>query len=330
MRLLRGLFMVLISGFMALSGGIGCARAETIAIAQEYGISYLPLTIMRVQDLLGKAGKAEGIDITTNWLTFTGGAPMNEALISGNLDIASGGVAPMLVLWDRTRGNMDVKALAALGSMPLFLNTSDANVKTIKDFTDNDRIALPAVKVSIQAIILEMAAAQTFGEAGYNKLNGLTVSMSHPDGLSSLMNGTAGITAHFTSAPFQYQELNSPKIHKVLDSYQVLGGPHTFNVVWASKKFVDGNPKVVKAFMVALQQAMAFINAHPTEAAKIYIADEKSKSSVQSIVSMIKDPQNVWTMKPQRIMEFAKFMQKTGLIKNVPADTNDVFFKLPQ
>ena len=83
MRLLRGLFMVLISGFMALSGGIGCARAETIAIAQEYGISYLPLTIMRVQDLLGKAGKAEGIDITTNGLTFTGGAPMNEALISG-------------------------------------------------------------------------------------------------------------------------------------------------------------------------------------------------------------------------------------------------------
>ncbi len=330
MRLWRGLFMVLISGFMLLAGGIGYARAESIAIAQEYGISYLPLTIMRVQDLFSKAGKAEGINITTNWLTFTGGAPMNEALISGNLDIASGGVAPMLVLWDRTRGNMDVKALAALGSMPLFLNTSDANVKTIKDFTDNDRIALPAVKVSIQAIILEMAAAQTFGEDGYNKLNGLTVSMSHPDGLSSLMNGTAGITAHFTSAPFQYQELANPKIHKVLDSYQVLGGPHTFNVVWASKKFVDGNPKVVKAFMVALQQAMAFINAHPTEAAKIYIADEKSKSSVQSIVSMIKDPQNVWTMKPQRIMEFAKFMQKTGLIKNVPADTSDVFFKLPQ
>ncbi|HQT64526.1 MAG TPA: ABC transporter substrate-binding protein [Acidocella sp.] len=317
----------MISGFVMLSGGAGYARAETVAIAQEYGISYLPLTIIRAQDLLAKAGKAEGIDITTNWLTFTGGAPMNEALISGNLDIASGGVAPMLVLWDRTRGNMDVKALAALGSMPLFLNTSDADVKTIKDFKDSDRIALPAVKVSIQAIILEMAAAQAFGDANYNKLNGLTVSMSHPDGMSSLMNGTAGITAHFTSAPFQYEELANPKIHKVLDSYQVVGGPHTFNVVWASKKFVDGNPKVVKAFMIALQQAMAFIHEHPTEAAKIYIADEKSKSSIESIVNMIKDPQNVWTTKPQRIMEFAKFMQKTGLIKHVPADTADVFFQ---
>jgi NitT/TauT family transport system substrate-binding protein len=330
MKFLRGLFLVLISGLMLLTAGYGYARAESVAIAQQYGISYLPLTIMRVQDLLSKAGKAEGIDITTNWLTFTGGAPMNEALISGNLDIASGGVAPMLVLWDRTRGNMDVKALAALGSMPLFLNTSDANVKTISDFTDNDRIALPAVKVSIQAIILEMAAAQTFGPDAYNKLNGLTVSMSHPDGLSSLMNGTAGITAHFTSAPFQYQELVNPKIHKVLDSYQVLGGPHTFNVVWASKKFVDGNPKVVEAFMIALQQAENFINQHPTQAAEIYITEEKSKSSVQSIVSMIKDPQNVWTTKPQRIMQFATFMQKTGLIKQVPADTGDVFFKLPQ
>lgn len=319
-------FAGIISFGVSLNPPAAHADAQDITIAQQYGISYLPLTIMRVQNLITTEAKAEGADVSTHWLTFTGGAPMNEALISGNLDFASGGVAPMLIIWDRTKGNLNVKALASLGDMPLFLNTSDANVKTIADFSDNDRIALPGVKSSIQAIILEMAAAQTFGADNANKLNGLTVSMAHPDGMTSLLNGTAGITGHFTSAPYQYQELDNPKIHKVLDSYTVLGGPHTFNVVWANSKFVHDNPVVVHAFLAALIKAEDFIRQSPAQAAQIYITAEKSTLTVDAVTKMIEDPEIVWTTKPERIRQFASFMQKTGLIKQVPASDADVFF----
>jgi NitT/TauT family transport system substrate-binding protein len=316
---------VILSG-LALFALILPATADDVTIAQQYGISYLPLTIMKERGLLLIRGKADGITIAPHWLSFTGGAPMNEALISGNLDIATGGVAPMLLIWDRTRTSMGVRGLAALESMPLYLNSIDPAVKTLKDFTDKDRIALPAAKVSIQAIVLQMGAAQTFGQADAEKLNGLTVSMAHPDGMSSMMNGTAGITAHFTSPPYQYQELQSPKVHRVLNSYDVLGGPHTFNVAWATKKFVEGKPKLAKAFLAALQDAEQFIRENPAEAARIWIASEKSTLSADAVEKMIRDPENEWTMAPKRILEFGAFMQRTGLIHQTPAAVTDVFF----
>ena len=95
------------------------ARAETIRIARQYGISYLPLIVIKAQNLLEKLGQQQGLTIRTEWLQFTGGASMNEALIAGQLDVASGGVAPMVLLWARTRDNLHVQGFAALNAMPL-------------------------------------------------------------------------------------------------------------------------------------------------------------------------------------------------------------------
>lgn len=321
----RTLLSVMVSAVAFLSGS--AANAMDVKIAQEYGISYLPLTLMKVQNLLVKRGKQEGIQITPHWLSFTGGPPMNEALISGNLNIASGGVAPMLIIGDRTRGNLEVKGLACMNSMPLYLNTTDPAVHSLKDFTQKDRIALPAVKVSIQAIILDMAAAKEFGQKNYNKLDDLTVSMSHPDGLSALLNRTAGITAHFTSAPYMYEELQNPKVHRVLDSYKVLGGPHTFNCLWSTKSFVTANPKVVTAFQMALNDAETFIRKHPAQTAKIYLGTQKKSTLSQAAVEkMIRDPENKWAIEPQKVLKFASFMKKIGLIKRAPSSINDLFF----
>lgn len=320
---LSGVMLAL--AFMLVGAADG--NATDLKIAQQYGISYLPLTLMRTQKLLVKRGEQEGVKITPHWLTFTGGPPMNEALISGNLDIASGGVPPMVVIWDRTRANLGVKGLACMDSMPLYLNTTNPAVHSLKNFTRKDRIALPAVKVSMQAIVLDMAAAKEFGQSNYNKVDSLTVSMSHPDGLSALLNGTAGITAHFTSAPYMYQELQNPKVHRVLDSYDVVGGPHTFICLWATKRFVSANPKVVTAFQKALNDAETFIHKHPAQAAKIYLATQKkSKLSEAAVEKMIRDPENKWTIEPQNVLKFAKFMKKIGLIKHAPASISDLFF----
>ena len=215
------------------------AETRTVRIAKQYGISYLPLTIMEEKKLLEAEGKKRGLDLSTEWVKFTGGPPMNEALISGNLDFASGGVGPLVTIWARTQNNLKVKGVAALNSMPLYLNTIKPEIKSIKDFTDKDRIALPAVRVSIQAVVLQMAAEKTFGKGQEHKLDAWTVSLSHPDGLAQMMSGKSEITAHLSSAPFQYQELADKRVHKVLDSFEVLGGPHTFNIVYATTKLYD-------------------------------------------------------------------------------------------
>jgi NitT/TauT family transport system substrate-binding protein len=305
------------------------ARAEMseIAVAQQYGIGYLTLMLMEDQKLIEKYAAANGIpDLKVSWAKFAGGNVMNDALLSNSLQFASGGVGPLVTLWSRTRGNLDVKAVGALNSMPLYLNTRNPAVRTLKDFSDKDRIALPAVKVSIQAVTLQMAAERAFGEGQQNKLDALTVTLSHPDAQAALLSGQSEITAHFGSPPFQYQQLRNPAIHTVLNSYEVLGGPSTFNVVWTTSKFRAENPRLYDAFVKALEDATRQINADRRAAAEAYLRISKDKDSVQNILAMLDDPQIVYTTTPQNVMKYVDFMLKTGAVKTRPDSWKDMFF----
>jgi NitT/TauT family transport system substrate-binding protein len=318
---------VVLTGLLLAVAAPGRAEVREVRIAQQFGIGYLPLIVMKHDQLVEKAAAKEGVPgLKVTWAQFGAGNSMNDALLSGNLDFPSGGVGPLLTIWSKTKGHQDIRGVAALNSMPLYLVTTDPKVKTIKDFTDDDKIALPAVKVSIQAVTLEMAAAKAFGPDHDQQLDRLTVSMKHPDALAALLSGHSEITAHFGSPPFQYQELEDKRAHRVLSSYDVLGGPHTFNLVWTTKQFHDANPRVYAAFLAALDQAMALIKAHPQEAAKIYIEEEKSKLPATFLEKMIRDPEVAFTTTPQRVMEYAAFMHKTGAIANMPKSWHDLFF----
>jgi NitT/TauT family transport system substrate-binding protein len=302
------------------------AELAEIKVAQQYGISYLPLMLMEEQKLIEKHAKAAGVDVKVGWAKFAGGNVMNDALLSNSLQFASGGVGPLVTLWARTKGNLDVKAVSAINSMPLYLNTRNPNVKTIKDFTDKDRIALPAVKVSIQAVTLQMAAEKAFGEGQQGKLDALTVSLSHPDAQVALLSGASEITAHFGSPPFQYQQLEKAGIHTVLNSYDVLGGPATFNVVWTTSKFRSENPRLYDAFVKALDEATAIINQDKKAAAEAYLRISKDKDTVADILAMLNDPAIVYTTTPQNVMKYVDFMNKIGSIKVKPDSWKDLFF----
>jgi sulfonate transport system substrate-binding protein len=312
---------------MLLGVAPALAQTKTVRLAKQFGISYLPLTIMEERKLLEQHGKRLGLDLATEWVKFTGGAPMNEAIVSGNLDFASGGVGPLLTIWGRTRNNIGVKGVSAINSMPLYLNTVNPDVKTIKDFTDKDRIALPAVKVSIQAVTLQMAAEKTFGPGQHGKLDHLTVSLSHPDGMAQMMSGRSEITAHFSSAPFQYQQLEDKRVRKVLDSYEVLGGPHTFNSVWTTGKFYSENRKIVQAFLAALDDAMKQIAADPAGAAALWVKAEGSKLSAAEAERIIRLPENEWTTVPKKIMDYADYMSRVGMLPVKPSSWRDVYFE---
>ncbi|HSQ05741.1 MAG TPA: ABC transporter substrate-binding protein [Burkholderiales bacterium] len=308
--------------FSATAAG---AEARVVRIATQYGISYLPLTIMAEKKLLESEGKKLGLDLATDWIRFTGGQPMNEALISGNLDFASGGVGPMVTIWARTKANLKVKGICAINSMPLWLNSINPDVKTIKDFTEKDRIALPAVRVSMQAVILQMAAEKVFGKGQEHKLDAWTVSLSHPDGLAQMMSGKSEITGHFTSAPFMYTELEDKRVHRVLNSYDVFGGPHTFNVVWATSKLYEGEPKIVQAFLSALRIAMKEINDDPAGAAALWVKADKSKLTPAQAEKIIRDKDNTWTLTPQKVMDVASYMGRVGMVPATPASWKDMF-----
>lgn len=303
------------------------AEVSEIRIAQQYGIGYLPLMIMEDGKLLEKHAKAAGLgDLKVTWSKFAGGNVMNDALLSGDLQFASGGVTPLITLWAKTRGNLDVKAVTAMNSMPLYLNSRNPNIKTIKDFSEKNKIALPAVKVSIQAITLQMAAEKAFGADNYKSLDKFTVSMGHPDGMMALLSGSSEVDSHFTSPPYQYQELEKPGVHTVLDSYEVTGGPHIFNILWATKKFVEANPKTYAAFLAAYDESTAKLNADKKAAAELYLRVSKDKDSLPDILKMLNQPEVEYTTTPKNIMKYADFMFKIGAIKVKPSSWKDLFF----
>ena len=309
----------------AVSAATAQAAPRVVRIATQYGISYLPLTIMAEKHLLEAEGKKLGLDLSTEWIRFTGGPPMNEALISGTLDFASGGVGPMVTIWARTQQNLKVKGICAIDSMPLYLNTINPNVKTIKDFTEKDRIALPAVRVSMQAVILQMAAEKVFGRGHEHKLDPWTVSLSHPDGLAQMLSGKSEITGHFTSAPFMYTELADKRVHRVLNSYDVFGGSHTFIVVWAMAKLYEGEPKVVQAFLSAMRIATKEINDDPANSAALWVKADKSKLSPAEAEKIIRDKENKWTLTPEKVMVVADYMGRVKMIPVTPKNWKDMF-----
>ena len=301
------------------------AEAQTtIRIAKQFGIAYLPLTIMEQKQLLEEHGRRRGLHLKTEWMQFVSGARMNEAILSGSLDLASGGIGPLLTIWGKTRGNIGVKGVAALNAMPLYLNTINPNVKSIRDFSDKDRIALPAVKISIQAITLQMAAEKTFGPGQHGKLDHLTVSLSHPDGMAAMLRTLPRTSPRHPSCTFMYQELEDKRVEKVLSSYDVVGGPHTFTVVWATTKFVNKHRKVLEAFVAALDDVMQQIARDPAAAAALWVRAENSKLSPDYVTRLIR--LNEWTMVPKKIMPYADFMHRTGFLPVKPANWQEVFF----
>lgn len=306
------------------------ARAEVseLRVARQYGIGYLQLMVMNHDHLIEKHAKAAGLpDLKVSWNRFTDGTVMNDAILSGNLDFAGGGIGSFITMWDRTRGSLGVKAVAALNSMPTFLNARLDRIKTVRDFTPQDRIAMAGVKVSPQAVTLELAAAQAFGDDQWNKLDPLTVGMAHPVGMQALLGGQEQIVAHFTSPPFQYMELKAPGIHTVLSSYDVWGGPQTFITVWATSKFHDQNPKTYGAFLAALEEATAFIKTQPKAAAAIYLEMTGDKKlTVDDLTKMFADPQIRYTLVPENMVKFADFKKKIGTIKRSPQSWKELFF----
>jgi NitT/TauT family transport system substrate-binding protein len=304
------------------------ARAEgQLRIAEQFGIVYLLLNVAQDQGLIEKQGKAQGLDIKVEFVKLSGGAAVNEALLSGSIDVAGAGVGPLLTIWDRTAGKQNVRGIASLGNIPYYLISINPAVKTIADFSDKDRIALPAVGVSVQSRILQLASAKRWGDAQYNRLDKNQVAVPHPEATAALIKGGTEITAHFGNPPFQEQGLaGNPAAHIVLKSYDVLGGPASATVLYATEKFRKDNPKTYKAFVDALADAAQLVRKDPEKAADIFIRTNQSGVDRKLLLSIIKNPEVEYKLTPQNTYALADFMHRVGAIKNKPASAKDYFF----
>lgn len=319
---------LIVAAISAASFATAPASAQEVRVARQFSMGYLQFNVMEHEKLLEKHAAALGLkDVKITWAIFNGPDAMNNALISDSVDIVAGGVPGLLTLWNRTRGTSnEVKGISALSSQPFLLNTRSDTIKSIADLKDSDRVAVPAVKVSVQAVTLQMAAAKQYGAKNFAKLDPLTVSMSPPDATIALLAGSGEINCVFGVPPFQQQQLEKPGIHTILNSFDVMDGPHTFTVAWTTARFRDKNPVLYKALIAALKEATAIVDKDRARAAGYWIEDVKSKLPLDKVTAVVSGPQVQWTMTPLATMKYASFMASVGSLKEAPKSWKDLFF----
>lgn len=308
----------------------GSAWGETneLRLGHQLGLGYLQFYIMNDLGLVQKYAKAAGVpDLKVTYKEIGSPSVLNDAILSGSLDMVSAGPPPFLNLWDRTKGNLGVRMLVALNMQPMRLNTNNVKWKTACDFSTGDRIAVPGVKTSTHAILLNMLAEKCFGPEKRNFFESLEIPMKHPDAVIALTSGKSEITGHFATIPYQNIELQKPGIHTVVSSYDLMGGPSTVTGVWLSEKFYNDNPKVVRAAYQAFDEATNIIRKDPKRAAAIYRKLDKSNPlSQEQVEQILTDPEVIYSLAPQKMMVWATTMHDIGLLTNQPKDWKDLFF----
>jgi NitT/TauT family transport system substrate-binding protein len=327
--MLRTLTFVLALSCALIQADRARAEANSLRVAKQFGIAYMQFMVMEDQKMIEKHAKAAGLgDITVEFNQFRSSDVMNDALLSGSVDFVCLGIPGIITIWSKTKGMpIEVRAAAGLNVSPLILLARDPAIKSIKDFKEGQhKIAIPAIKVSMQAIMLQMAAAKEFGQDKFASLDSLTVSMAHPDATAAMLGGPSEITANWSSAPFQYRQMKNPNIRKIMTSTDLFTEPLSFNVIATTSKFRTDNPKLYAAFRAALQEATDFINKDKKKAAQIYLDVTKDKMPLDELVEILGDPAIQYTTKVGGIGAFVDFMTKTGTLKTPPASWKDMFF----
>ena len=310
----------------------GCGRSDDGLVVRiptgAGGVGFLPLLMMREHALIEKHAAAAGLPgLEVEWLDLGGPSVMNDALISGSADFIIAGPPGFITLWDRTRGSLDVRGVAALSALPMYLNSRSPRLQSIDDIAEGDKIALTAIKVSIPAIIMQMYAAERYGIANATRFDPFTVSMTHPDGVIAMLAEKSDITAHFTSPPFHQRERRDPDIRTIMNSDDVMGGATTFTMMSTTRAYRDANPVAYAAVIAALEEAMGLISEDRLAAADILISARGDAGlSREELAELLADPAIRFSTTPANMMRYAEFMHSIGSIENPPSSWRDLFF----
>jgi NitT/TauT family transport system substrate-binding protein len=323
-------------GAMANGAGLmavpGIARAQsplTVRFVQQRGLLYIPVDIMVSGGVLQAEATKFGLGkVEATATALSGPGPILDALLSGAADYGTAALPSLLTLWEKTRGTAnEVRAVGTMSNGAMTLYTINPNIRTLADFTEQDRIAVPTVKLSFNAIMLQMAAEQLWNDP--HRLDHLTVALGHPDAVIAMSGGygKATVTAHIGVQPFTDRGLKLPGAHIITDSRRVFGGPLTQITLLATKQTKEQNPTLFKAVAAALEQSIKVARADKRAAAGLWKDFHKAPESIDDLVAQLDDPGFEFTSRPQRIAHFTAFLNRIGTLKTKVGDWKELFWE---
>lgn len=315
---------------VALATQPAAAESKEVRLSLQYGLNFFPVLVVKEMKLIEKRAKELGLgDVKVTNHQFGGGAAANDAILSGQIDFNATGIGPLITMWDKTAGSLNVRAALPIAATPTTLVTNDPAVHEIKDYksVQEHKIALPAIKVSIQARFLQIAAARAFGVDHAMSLDTLTVSMKNPDAFVSLKRGSTAVKSHFAVEPYTSMDLGQKNAHAVTSSFDIVGGKHTLTLLWTTERFRTKNPTLYRAVVEAFMEAMDWMNGHPKEVADIFIRLTRSSLKSGEIEAIVSDKNKMdYNYVPMKTLEIANWMHRLGAIKRTPSRWQDLFW----
>ncbi len=302
-------------------------ESTELRISSLEGFGFLPFFIALDRRLIETHAGVRGLnELRIKHLPLRSAIISTDALLAGQLDVIIGTTTSMLVLWDKTNG--DVRSLAALGGQVLTLVTRNPNIKSIVDFGPDDRIAVPSVKQGPHSLVIGLALDHALGAGSHGKLDSIQVQSGHADAVTMMLNPTHEVNSHFSTLPYVDMELKSvsPKIHAVLTSSEVLGGPTTTISAYATRRFVDENPIKTAALVAALDEANAVIAADRMSAATSYLEVTHERFTPEVLAELLTREGVLYSGVPTRTMLVAGQMAKTGLLRRAPTGWREYHF----
>ena len=324
--------VAVVAGGAGLLATPAILRADTplsVKFAQQRGLLYLPVDMMVTGGVLQKEATKLGLGtVDATATTLSGPGPVVDAILSGAADYGTVALPSLLNLWEKTHGSAnEVKAVGTVSNGAMTLYTINPNVRSIADFTEKDRIAVPTVRISFNSMMLQMACEKLWNDP--HRLDHLTVGLGHPDAVTALSAGwpKATITSHIAVQPYTERGLKIPGAHILADSREVFGGPLTQITLIATKRTKEKNPALFKAVANALNESIKIAGADKKAAAALWKNAQKASESVDELVHLLGDPGFEFTTQPHRIAFFAAFLNRIGTMKTKLGDWKDLFWE---
>jgi len=302
------ILVIAVGGCTRRGGDSDLAQAEetqpkSVRIAEQFGLAYAPLTVVRSRGLLEE--RLPGTEV--EWVQLGNAAAIREAMLAGRLDIGFMGIPPFLIGADR---GMEWKVFTGLARAPLNLVTINPAVRNLSDIGPQHRIALPQPG-SIQHILLSMASQREFGDP--TRFDNQLLTLAHPDAMTALLSG-AGVTAHFASPPYVYEELAADGAQSILSGNEAFGGPFTFIVGVSAPGFAEesGGETALRELNAVLAESMALIQQEDStvvaELAGLYgVPDDKLRT-------YLGNPELVYTSRVEGLRRFLEAMTEFGYL----------------
>src|SRR3954453_17216140 len=99
---------------------------------------------MQGHKVVEKHHAAEGLSSTGGvWSKLSGPSAIIDSFLAGAVHFSGQGVPSTALIWDRTRNGIGAKAVSAMVASNIWLMTRKAELKSLHDLTEQDRIALP-------------------------------------------------------------------------------------------------------------------------------------------------------------------------------------------